>query len=64
MPKASYRWRKTYVVETDMEDDVEVGNEIEVDSQGGGSTQRVLSVTVKKNQSGKEYKVLLVEEVK
>jgi hypothetical protein len=61
MTDKSYRWTKTYVVQTDSEDPVQPGDHIHVDSQGGGSEQLVLSVTTKRTKTGKEYKVLVVE---
>jgi len=58
-----YRWTKTYVVQTDNDDTVQPGDHIDVESQGGSSSQLVLSVTTKKTKSGKEYKVLVVEAI-
>jgi hypothetical protein len=56
-----YKWTKTYAVNTKFSDPVEIGAIIEVDAASGSSKQKVLSVTVRRNQQGAEYKTLLVE---
>jgi hypothetical protein len=60
----SYRWTKVWAVQTDMEDDVAVGETVVVESNGGDSKQVVLSVTQMFNKSGKPYKTLLLRELK
>jgi hypothetical protein len=61
MPKGNYKWTKSYVVNTQADDDVKPGDEIEVGDSNGGSAQRVLSVTERLNQSGKPYKTIIVQ---
>lgn len=63
MPKDEYKWTKTYVVNTKVDDDVQVGDPINVDDSSGGSKQEVLSVTVRTNKDGRPYKTLIVREV-
>lgn len=59
-----YRWAKVWAVQTDIDDEVDVGDVILVDAQNGDSKQTVLSVTVMTTKSGKEYKTLLTQEAK
>jgi ribosomal 50S subunit-recycling heat shock protein len=58
-----YKWTKTYAVNTKFSDPVEIGQIIEVDAASGSSKQKVLSVTVRRNQKGDEYKTVIVEAV-
>ena len=60
----TYRWTKIYAVLCPAEDESEVGDEIQVESRNGASTQVVLSVTTMQDVRGRPYKALLVREVK
>jgi len=56
-----YNWTKGYMVQTNIANEVQPGDQITVDDRNGGSPQKVLSVTIMKNRGGKQYKVLLLE---
>ena len=62
MTRNMYSWTKRYAVHTPIDDEVAVGDIIMVDSGGGPSNQKVVSVTVMKNRTGEGYKVVLVQE--
>ena len=61
MPK-SYSWKKIWAVQTSKDDEVKVGDLIEVGANGGASQQNVVSVTTMLNRKGEPYKVLLLHE--
>jgi hypothetical protein len=56
-----YKWTKVWAVQTNDTDDVAVGDQITVGSNGGESNQNVVSVTTMKTKTGKNYKVLLTQ---
>jgi len=58
-----YTWTKVYAVQTDIDDDVAVGDIIKVGDRNGGSKQQVQSVTIMLNKQGGEYKTLLLRAV-
>ena len=57
----NYTWTKGYMVHTHVNNEVKVGDDVIVDDRNGGSPQKVLSVTVMNNRSGRPYKVLLLQ---
>ena len=56
-----YNWTKVFAVQTHINNDIEVGDEIHVEDRNGGSQQQVISITIMTTRSGKQYKVLLLK---
>jgi hypothetical protein len=63
MESVTYKWTKTYAVQTAFENAVKVGDVITVGDRNGGSKQEVQSVTVMYNKAGQPYKTLLLRAV-